>query len=86
MENKQTAVEWLVEQLAGHDLFNTRTGNSFRNHNNMMVIEELINQAKEMEKQQIIEAHFAAQKEDLRFWDEAKQEALEYYNETFKLE
>ena len=45
-----------------------------------------IEQAKEMEKQQIIEAHFAAQKEDLRFWDEAKQEALEYYNETYKSE
>jgi len=54
MENKQTAVEWLVEQLSGHDLFNTRTGNSFRNHNNMIVIEELINQAKEIERDQLI--------------------------------
>ena len=45
---------------------------------------ELFEQAKEMEKQQIIDAHFTAQKEDLQFWNEAKQEALEYYNETFK--
>ena len=43
-----------------------------------------IEKAKEMEKQQIIDAHFAAQIEDIRFWDEAKQEALDYYNETFK--
>ena len=52
---KQTAVEWLVEQLSGHDLLNTRTGNSMRNLNNMMKIEELIEQAKEMEKEQIKE-------------------------------
>jgi len=76
MENKQTAVEWLLENLItepyseAHFKYNS----------------ECWDKAEEMEKQQIIEAHFAAQKEDLRFWDEAKQEALEYYNETFKLE
>jgi hypothetical protein len=47
---------------------------------------ELIEQAKEMEKQQIINAHFAAQIEDIRFWNEAKEEANDYYNETFKSE
>lgn len=46
---KQTAVEWLIEQLSGHDLFNTRTENSFRNHNNMIKIEEIIEEAKEIE-------------------------------------
>jgi hypothetical protein len=50
---KQTAVEWLVDNLSGHDLLNTRTDNSIRNLNNMIKIEELIDQAKEMEKEQM---------------------------------
>jgi len=67
---KQTAVEWIEEVI------DKRHMGSF--------LKSLIEKAKAMEKEQIIDAHFAAQKEDLRFWDEAKQEALEYYNETYK--
>lgn len=63
-----TAIEWLIDQIDNKG--------KWRN--------EVLNQAKEMEKQQIIDAHFTAQKEDLQFWNEAKQEALEYYNDTFK--
>ena len=89
----KTAVEWLVEQLAGHYLFNTRTGNSFRNHNNMIVIEELIEQSKEMEKERVID--FAKKFSDfngLTFNEkEVSKEYLEklydeYYKETFKSE
>ena len=47
---------------------------------------EKVEELNELEKQQIIDAHFAAQMEDIRFWAEAKQEALDYYNETFKSE
>jgi len=84
---KQTAVEQFIELLE-------QQGDSWENVsigtiNISIKVEdylELQRQCKEMEKQQIIDAHFAAQKEDLRFWNEAKQEALEYYNETFKSE
>lgn len=68
---KQTAVDWLIEMLYNKDTIND-------------YLIRVFEQAKEMEKQQIIDAHFSAQMEDLQFWDEAKQEALEYYNETFK--
>lgn len=67
-----TAVEWLIDELG--EYFPHEIGG----------INLMINKAKEMEKQQIINAHFTAQKEDLQFWNEAKQEALEYYNDTFK--
>ena len=47
---KQTAVEWLVEQLENHNGV-TRAG-----------FEKCIQEAKEIEKQQIIEAHGDKQK------------------------
>lgn len=63
---KQTAVEWLVEELIKNK-FITKNG-GFTN--------PLIEQAKEMEKQQIIDAANL----DKRHYDNAEQ----YYNETFK--
>ena len=45
---------------------------------------EDIAQAKAMEKEQIINAHFKGQREDIDFINEAKDEAEQYYNETFK--
>ncbi len=65
---KQTAVEWLIQQLSkewqleDRDLY-------------------LIQQAKEMEKEQIIE--FA---EEFSMQHTYKGTAKQYYNETFKLE
>ena len=62
---KQTAVEWLVEQLK---------------ENNMLTFDEwteLIEQAKEMEKEQIIEAYCMG---------DDNIGAEEYYNETYKSE
>jgi len=74
---KQTAVEWLVEQL-----FKTYNNTTEKKIDNKSIIE----QAKEMEKQQIIDAWdngydngfvgFVAE------FDSAKQ----YYDETFKNE
>jgi hypothetical protein len=67
---KQTAVEWLVEQLFGD---NEIIGCS----------DELLNQAKEMEKQQIEDANIYG-------WRQALDESVysldteQYYNETFK--
>jgi hypothetical protein len=48
---KQTAVEWLVEQLSKNELFNIMKGRLSEKHNNFIKIEELINEAEQMEKQ-----------------------------------
>ena len=81
---QKTAIEWLDEQLQIMDS---------KSFNNLIQIEmgrdnykEVIEQAKEMEKQHIINAHFKGQREDIDFINEAKQEAEQYYNKTFKSE
>jgi hypothetical protein len=67
---KQTAVEWLVEQIT----------------DSTMPAREAIKQAKEMEKEQIIEAWNVRAKIDgvLTYTD--NRTAEQYYNETFKSE
>jgi hypothetical protein len=69
---KQTAVEWLVEQLNK----NTWYDESNYPQVNIGVID--FEQAKEMEKQQIINAWIATDNELQRI------SAEKYYNETFK--
>jgi hypothetical protein len=67
---KQTAVEWLAETLrfASKELY--------------AEMYEHIEQAKQMEKEQIIDTYDAGQ---LHFWpDEFLQRGEYYYNETFK--
>ena len=66
---KQTAVEWLVSQL-----------NEIGFHT--ILIEKTIEQAKEMEKEQIIDAYVMGS------YDMASKEFQpeQYYNETFKSE
>jgi hypothetical protein len=61
---KQTAIKWLVGQLNNGEFLN----------------KELIQQAKEMEKKQIIEAWIAEDNPLQRL------KAEQYYNETFKSE
>jgi hypothetical protein len=69
MEQKQTAVEWLVENyLDLSDEYNT------------LSLEEIVKQAKEMEKEQIIEAYKFGNLSDIYFKPE------QYYKETFKSE
>jgi hypothetical protein len=63
MENKQTAVEWLAEQI--NPDMKTMQGN---------IIQDLLEQAKQMEKEQIMEAA-----ERWRGTDFAER----YYNETY---
>jgi hypothetical protein len=65
----KTAVEWLVEQLDGE------------RHLTENEIKRLIQQAKEMEKEQIINAW-----SDGKFESSGCIEAEQYYNETFKSE
>lgn len=64
MEQKQTAVEWLVEQLP------IRIINSYQNE---------IEQAKQMEKQQIISAFIVAKDNE---WDGIRH-GVHYYQQTY---
>ena len=68
---KQTAVEWLESELKNSN------GLPYKH------FEEIINQAKEMEKEQIIDAVEDGQRTDfyVKYYD-----AEQYYNETFKSE
>ena len=62
---KQTAIEWLVEQLDNTTIFSK------------YVFLEIIEQAKEMEKEQIMDAWITTAD---------YHSAEQYYNETFKSE
>jgi hypothetical protein len=76
--SKQTAVEWLIKQLTTVD-YNCinktflQNDNSLEGHN----MRKLFHQAKEMEKEQIIEAHGAKQYHKTVNGEQ-------YYNETYK--
>jgi hypothetical protein len=65
----QTAVEWLIEELQKADWI----------PKDSLIMEYVVNQAKEMEKQQIIDAY----NEGGCNWD-SELEAEQYYNDTFK--
>jgi hypothetical protein len=78
MENKQTAVEWLVNELKNNGL------------DYIDYAKETIDQAKAMEKEQIIKAAIVSHFEGVRQSAKTSKEYLEYgeqyYNETFKSE
>jgi len=80
MEKKQTAVEWLVSEL------NQKI--DFIPMNKWDVIRDIVQQAKEMEKEQIIEA-FDEGKSDgyktAREWDEMVifSNSEQHYNKTY---
>ena len=76
---KQTAVEWLIEQWPILE---------------SQIPPRIIEQAKEMEKEQIIDFHIEVMKKGLEYENEEewsdeyvpliKERAEQYYNETFK--
>ena len=68
---KQTAVEWLIEQLIKYELVDKTI------HPNNV----LFYKAKEMEKEQIEDAYWASYKEGQYSGDKT---ADEYYNQTYK--
>jgi HEPN domain-containing protein len=72
---KQTAVEWLWEQID-----NTIP---FQNIQTSQIFNGLLEQAKAMEKEQIINAYWDSYKEGRYSGDKT---AEEYYNEIFKQE
>jgi len=70
---KQTAVEWLIDMLVTENEI-TLKGENYK----------LFEIAKEMEKEQIKDAHLIGLIRPLE--TEATKQAEEYYNETFKSE
>ena len=66
---KKTAVEWLIEELRGAHVKGDFIFNG-------VITSELIEQAKEMEKEQMIQASCCG--------GDGESEAEQYYNETFK--
>jgi hypothetical protein len=80
MENK-TAVEWLVEQLIGTGCLTQKPESS--SVNGLKVL-KVFNQAKAMEKEQIIEAHDEARTYVLKnVWKHDDGER--YYKETYEV-
>ena len=85
MENKQTAVEWLVEKLLGTGCLTQKPESS--SINGLKVL-KVLNQAKAMEKEQIIDS-FDEGKSDgyktAKEWDEMIiwLSAEQYYTETY---
>ena len=70
---KQTAVEWLVENMQ-----------RLNQHESPEEWNKLFEQAKEMEKEQIIEAYETAMETDI--YNEPLKIGKDYYEQTFKSE
>jgi hypothetical protein len=70
LKNMKTAVDYIKEKLMCNEYW-------YEN----MTFDQIIEQAKEMEKEQIIEAYYYDPN-----CDEIKDDGEQYYNETFKSE
>jgi len=87
---KQTAVDWLVEQIKSKaDNLPTNTKENRRAKGIYVDCLMMARQAKEMEKEQIIDAYDEGKSDGYktaREWDEMIlwSSAEQYYNETFK--
>ena len=78
---EQTAVEWLVDYLKNIKELPFIRQNLNMNEQN--ILDDIIEQAKEMEKQQIIDAiNFGDERGKITTYKSSEQ----YYNETFKSE
>jgi alpha/beta superfamily hydrolase len=71
MDKKQTAVEWLVDQLQKHYVFQ-----DIKNTTAFL-------QAKEMEKEQIKDAYYNGTTDEIRTKEELLFEAEHFYKETY---
>ena len=79
MSKEQTAVEYLLINLLNK--FPKEMEYLFSLNNTL--IQDTFNEAKEMEKQQIIDARVTAPLMSSPFESDYKKEAEQYYNETF---
>ena len=73
MKSKQTAIEWLIEQMIERKYFAKDVPLSYT------TLEHLVNQAKQMEKEQLRKAYLADPYNAIYGFQQ-------YYNETFKSE
>jgi hypothetical protein len=79
---KQTAVEWLQKQL---ECF----GNKHELQMSWATVDELLEQAKEMEKEKIMDAFYKGRQEEQYknlFNNHVRKSEEQYYKETFKSE
>jgi hypothetical protein len=79
---KQTAVEWLVEQIKDYDFAPLNT-KDYEIIIPIGILESKVEQAKAMEKEQIIDTYWASYNEGKYSTDKT---ADEYYKKTFKQE
>ena len=77
---KQTAVEWLVSELKKYDSAGLKDQSNYVIEMPTHILTELEEQAKEMEKQQIIDAFNVGFKDRGLSFLQGEQ----YYNKTFK--
>jgi hypothetical protein len=81
--NKQTAVEWLIKKL-------TNRQNGFFDGFPHLSIDKIYEQAKKMEKQQIVDAYIEGDCTGIEAIGEYKslviKDAEQYYNETYNNE
>ena len=80
---KQTAVEWLIKQISSSKYFYNLM-EEIESRSTIVQPNGILEQAKEMEKEQIIDAFVECWKENMPEGYECKQSAEYYYNETFK--
>jgi urease gamma subunit len=78
MSKKQTAVDWLVSQLQKTRNYQRVINEANASGSSVM---DVIEQAKAMEKEQIVNAHLTGLIHPLEI--EATKQAEQYYNETY---
>jgi len=82
--SKQTAVEWLINELEEQKLIKIDKMSTILFKKNFATRYELIvHQAKEMEREQIIEAFYQCGKDNFEHIKVINRSAKEYYNETY---
>ena len=75
---EKTAVEWLVDEMIQRKFFEKETELSYT------TLEHLTNQAKKIEKQQIIDAYIWGRFEEDKITRTEKFYARQYYKKTFQ--
>jgi hypothetical protein len=83
-QNNMTAVEWLFKQISTSKHFYNLMEDI--NSRSTVAQSNILEQAKEMEKEQIIDAFVECWKANVPDGIECKLNAEQYYNETFKSE
>lgn len=79
--SKQTAVDWLINQLKEYDFSGVKDSENYIIKIPTWILTEKQEKAKEMEKEQVINAHLTGLVYPLEM--EASEQAEQYYNDTF---